>query len=1036
MTSSRFSSVASLLCVVSACSGGSTGSSSAAAASAAASSTSATAGGSSGGSTATVAGSTASSGGTSPSTATGSPSASTSSSSASAAAATSGSNATTSGSVASASGATGSAGATGSSGLASATAGTSGSSGSTGGSPDAGPACDVDGKTDGTETDVDCGGGCTPCGLGLKCLIASDCASRFCNSNVCDLLVSPLDLSSSTSLSSLDSADGQTLYATRDDWSIWVSTDGARTWRDQFEPVDAGHASHARIHVSRADAEQILVYGSNIDGSAYDKELLVSHDGLAHVADTQNGLSSWGSLCAFSDTDAQTIYFFGDNQGSLVSTNAGDTTTSLTPPPAFVPNGDSCDPGSSGIDLFNSQYAWVSVVDEGTSAHHFSLYDGTSEAVVDLTSKIATAMPGKQAPAGFELYATSSDGGAYRMRIIGDLGGVVTSDDEGTTFKAVAPEDAGLTDGGPALASCGSQTRQIVSSANRRTVLATWCPGTRELSFSLNGGAAWVTVNGPAWTQGSCSSISGVIVSDTQLIVSCEGSGPLRVDYLGEADLPDGGARPSTCFDGVQDGTESDVDCGGSCAPCGLALNCSKNADCATHACGAGLAPGSHLCGTPTCTDELQDGLETGVDCGGPDCPACSTGGACILANDCASGVCSDGGCAAPSCSDGVKNGSETDVDCGGSCPNACSLGQGCVTSSDCSSGTCTSGLCDTKISFLSLPDAGATLSSIDTADGQTLWATGADWTVLSSDGGAVWKVRYTPIASESPGKARIHANRANPEQVLVYAYTDTQTSTYDTATIVSHDAFSSATELSDGVSSWGNICAFSAADPAQIYFFGDNGSSLVSTNAGDTTSTITQPTFGGTSLWTAGAAEVDPLDDSVAWISLSGDPTTTPPTYLGQYSAAGGRVTDFTSAAETALVGQGPAGFEVYATNADAGAYRMRVIGVQGAIAVSDDEGGTFTSVSTASNLPDCGAWESGLRQITSYAGDRTALATWCPKKNDLALSRNSGRSWAPVENAPSWTSSGCDQISGVVLTGNRVVVACFNGPSVSFPY
>ncbi len=44
----------------------------------------------------------------------------------------------------------------------------------------------------------------------------------------------------------------------------------------------------------------------------------------------------------------------------------------------------------------------------------------------------------------------------------------------------------------------------------------------------------------------------------------------------------------------------------------------------------------------PTCTDGVQNGNETDIDCGGPDCPAC------------------------PTCNDGVQNGNETGVDCGG----------------------------------------------------------------------------------------------------------------------------------------------------------------------------------------------------------------------------------------------------------------------------------------------------------------------------------------------------------------------------------
>jgi hypothetical protein len=68
------------------------------------------------------------------------------------------------------------------------------------------------------------------------------------------------------------------------------------------------------------------------------------------------------------------------------------------------------------------------------------------------------------------------------------------------------------------------------------------------------------------------------------------------------------------CSDGIQNGDETGVDCGGSCLPC------------------------------ITCNDGIQNGNETGVDCGG-SCPPCTT------------------------CTDGIQNGNETGVDCGGSCP-------------------------------------------------------------------------------------------------------------------------------------------------------------------------------------------------------------------------------------------------------------------------------------------------------------------------------------------------------------------------------
>ena len=52
-----------------------------------------------------------------------------------------------------------------------------------------------------------------------------------------------------------------------------------------------------------------------------------------------------------------------------------------------------------------------------------------------------------------------------------------------------------------------------------------------------------------------------------------------------------------------------------------------------------------------TCTDGIQNGDETGVDCGGSECAACAT------------------------CDDGIQNGDETGVDCGGSACPACPEG-------------------------------------------------------------------------------------------------------------------------------------------------------------------------------------------------------------------------------------------------------------------------------------------------------------------------------------------------------------------------
>jgi hypothetical protein len=74
-------------------------------------------------------------------------------------------------------------------------------------------------------------------------------------------------------------------------------------------------------------------------------------------------------------------------------------------------------------------------------------------------------------------------------------------------------------------------------------------------------------------------------------------------------------------------------------------------------------------CVAPSCSDGIVNGSESDVDCGGPDCPRCADGRGCAGDNDCVSRVCTGAACLPPSCADGFKNGDETGVDCGGSCP-------------------------------------------------------------------------------------------------------------------------------------------------------------------------------------------------------------------------------------------------------------------------------------------------------------------------------------------------------------------------------
>ena len=182
-------------------------------------------------------------------------------------------------------------------------------------------------------------------------------------------------------------------------------------------------------------------------------------------------------------------------------------------------------------------------------------------------------------------------------------------------------------------------------------------------------------------------------LASTSLVVCCAIVGTLFGCFLNPSTFDDNNGRCSdyddcACPDGIKNGYETDVDCGGGgyCGPCEDGKNCREDDDCYNLDC----SPETKTCNpAPTCTDGRWNGYETDVDCGGQDysCNRCSTGTRCESPNDCITGFCDRENhiCApAPTCSDGILNGSERDVDCGFMCPNQCPNGSFCMYDGDC----------------------------------------------------------------------------------------------------------------------------------------------------------------------------------------------------------------------------------------------------------------------------------------------------------------------------------------------------------------
>jgi hypothetical protein len=108
----------------------------------------------------------------------------------------------------------------------------------------------------------------------------------------------------------------------------------------------------------------------------------------------------------------------------------------------------------------------------------------------------------------------------------------------------------------------------------------------------------------------------------------------------------------------------------------------------------------------PQCSDRIRNGSETDMDCGG-SCRPCVAGRSCDSGGDCESGNCLGGRCAPPPCANGVKDNAETDVDCGGGTCRRCAGGRHCLSNSDCFNEQCDPGTSTcTSLGTVSFADA------------------------------------------------------------------------------------------------------------------------------------------------------------------------------------------------------------------------------------------------------------------------------------------------------------------------------------------
>ena len=221
-----------------------------------------------------------------------------------------------------------------------------------------------------------------------------------------------------------------------------------------------------------------------------------------------------------------------------------------------------------------------------------------------------------------------------------------------------------------------------------------------------------------------------------------------------------------TCSDGIKNGAETDLDCGGgTCGKCVDKKACVAASDCSSGACTG------KVCAAPSCSDTTKNGAETDVDCGGGSCGQCADSRACTTATDCMSAVCSGKICAAPTCTDTAKNGTETDLDCGGTC-GPCGLGLSCAMGTDCGTNLCKQGSCQYATSCKDLlagnPGSPDGMYTID-PDGAGPMAPLKVLCDMTSDGGG-----WTMVGKGREGWSWVDAGEGTPDEIVNNPATNT----------------------------------------------------------------------------------------------------------------------------------------------------------------------------------------------------------------------------------------------------------------------
>jgi photosystem II stability/assembly factor-like uncharacterized protein len=290
--------------------------------------------------------------------------------------------------------------------------------------------------------------------------------------------------------------DGKTVYGVTADWNVLKSNDAGETWQFLYTEGNGCIGAEPRIMTHDLDPNRVSIWSGSvtINCQAYAN----SNDGInfisnlatpsianrTHILDPLNP-----NFEAFVQGAGLKYTFDGSNDWKQKNASIGYA-----------------NPHLDGFYFSETADIWfMKMPIQLMKRNFYSQTDGT----------ITTGLTN---PAGLDVFM--NEAGVLEARVISDVGQMRRSLDKGATFA-----DLGTS---AALPAC--QKRYLSSLPQNRNVMATICNDGDDLTFTINGGATWRTIDLDGLYGINCDS-KGIALSPNKILVACKSYDVLYIRY-------------------------------------------------------------------------------------------------------------------------------------------------------------------------------------------------------------------------------------------------------------------------------------------------------------------------------------------------------------------------------------------------------------------------------------------------------------------------------------------------------------------------